>query len=152
MNDVGKENHDMKVLKSVFVALLFHLIMQVNILIQGKIYDTMIMLDISNIAFILLAVVFGVVVYLIFKKSGRNIYGTSTIIFAAIYVLFLCLSQTGYFMWLFKLIIPHYDETYYELDINAFLMGIAQTIAYVVSSIIYLIKSKKHPLELGCQR
>ena len=132
----------MKILKSIFVALLFHLIMQINILIQGKIYDAM--PDVSDFVCLLLSVVFGVVTYLIFKKLGRNTYWVSTIIFAVIYILFICfISKTNYFMWLFKLTIPCYDETYYELDINAMVTGLAHTIAYVVSSITYFIKSKR---------
>lgn len=132
----------MKILKSIFVALLFHLIMQINILIQGKIYD--VMPDVSDFVCLLLSVVFGVVTYLIFKKLGRNTYWVSTIIFAVIYILFICfISKTNYFMWLFKLTIPYYDETYYELDINAMVTGLAHTIAYVVSSITYFIKSKR---------
>ena len=132
----------MKILKSIFVALLFHLIMQINILIQGKIYDAM--PDVSDFVCLLLSVVFGVVTYLIFKKFGRNTYWISTIIFAVIYILFICfISKTNYFMWLFKLTIPYYDETYYELDINAMVTGLAHTIAYVVSSITYFIKSKR---------
>ena len=132
----------MKILKSIFVALLFHLIMQINILIQGKIYDAM--PDVSDFVCLLLSVVFGVVTYLIFKKLGRNTYWVSTIIFAVIYILFICfISKTNYFMWLFKLTIPYYDETYYELDINAMVTGLEHTIAYVVSSITYFIKSKR---------
>ena len=132
----------MKILKSIFVALLFLLIMQINILIQGKIYDAM--PDVSDFVCLLLSVVFGVVTYLIFKKLGRNTYWVSTIIFAVIYILFICfISKTNYFMWLFKLTIPYYDETYYELDINAMVTGLAHTIAYVVSSITYFIKSKR---------
>jgi len=132
----------MKILKSIFVALLFHLIMQINILIQGKIYDAM--PDVSDFVCLLLSVVFGVVTYLIFKKLGRNTYWVLTIIFAVIYILFICfISKTNYFMWLFKLTIPYYDETYYELDINAMVTGLAHTIAYVVSSITYFIKSKR---------
>ena len=132
----------MKILKSIFVALLFHLIMQINILIQGKIYDAM--PDVSDFVCLLLSVVFGVVTYLIFKKLGRNTYWVSPIIFAVIYILFICfISKTNYFMWLFKLTIPYYDETYYEHDINAMVTGLAHTIAYVVSSITYFIKSKR---------
>ncbi len=131
----------MKILKSIFFALMFHLIMQINILIQGKIYDTM--PDFSDFVYLILSVVFGIVAYFIFKKFSKNTYWVLTIIFVVIYISFICfVSKTNYFMWLFKLTVPYYDETYYELDINAMMTGLTHTIAYVVSSIIYLIKSK----------
>ena len=37
----------------------------------------------------------------------------------------------------------NYDDTYYELGVNAMLDGVLHTIGYVVSSTIYLIKNGK---------
>ena len=53
--------------------------------------------------------------------------------------------STNYFEWLFNLMKLNviYDDTYYELGVNAMVDGLLHTIGFVVSSTIYLIKSRR---------
>ena len=50
-----------------------------------------------------------------------------------------------YFKWLFNLMKLNvfYDDTYYELGVNAMADGLLHTIGFVVSSTIYLIKNRR---------
>ena len=131
----------MKMLKSIFVALLFHLIMLVNILLQIAIYDTS--ESGSVFVFLFLTGAYGAIVYFVsfwaFDNDERKIYWSSVATFALLYVVFICfVSKTYYFTWLFRLTVPRYSNTYYEIGIHALLTGLTHTVAYVISSVIYL--------------
>ena len=133
----------MSVFKSIFVALLFHLIMQIDILLQIAAYASG---NGATFVLVFLTFLFGIaafyVPFVVFENSDRKIYLGSVAVFAVLYILFICISATEYFTWLFKIAVPSYDKTYYEIDINALVTGVAHTVAYAVSSVLYLKASR----------
>ena len=134
----------MKIIKAVLFSVIIHLYMKIDMLLQIKSYDSN--SGMSNFLALVLPIMFAIVVYLMFKTLRKNEFWISTISFAVIYVLFICLgNSTSYFKWLFNLmnLDVYYDDTYYELGVNAILDGVLHTIGYVVSSTIYLIKNRK---------
>ncbi|MBQ8541672.1 MAG: hypothetical protein IJ435_09405 [Clostridia bacterium] len=134
----------MKMLKAILFSLLIHLYMQIDMLLQIKSYDSNV--GISNFLAFTLPIIFAVVVYFIFKTLNKKEFWISVISFVIIYVLFVYLgNSTNYFKWLFNLmkLSVFYDDTYYELGVNAIADGLLHTIGFVVSSAIYLIKNRR---------
>ena len=134
----------MKIIKAILFSLLIHLYIQFDMLLQIKSYDSN--SGMSDFFAFALPVIFAIIVYLIFANLTRKEFLISTISFVVVYVLFICLgNSTSYFKWLFNLmnLDVYYDDTYYELGVNAMLDGVLHTIGYVVSSTIYLIKNGK---------
>lgn len=131
-----------KALKPFVFGLLLHLYMQINILIQIKAYDSAPGFFSDMLAFIL-PIIFGFVVYCKLKNVTKVNFGITLLWFVALFVFFLVLGYvTDYFNWLFNLVV-FYDETYYELDINAMLDGLLHTISIVVVFVTYIVKLKK---------
>ena len=142
-NDL-EECGKMKIIKAVLFSLIIHVYMQIDTLLQIKSYDSN--SGISNFLVFVLPVIFAVVVYFIFKTLTKKEFWISIISFFIIYGLFVYLgSSTNYFKWLFNLmkLDIYYDETYYELGVNAMLDGVLHTIGFVVLSAIYLIKNRR---------
>ena len=135
----------MKIIKAILFSLLIHLYIQFDMLLQIKSYDSN--SGMSDFFALVLPVIFAIIVYrIIFANLTRKEFLISTISFVVVYVLFICLgNSTSYFKWLFNLmnLDVYYDDTYYELGVNAMLDGVLHTIGYVVSSTIYLIKNGK---------
>ncbi len=134
----------MKIIKAVLFSLLIHLYMQIDMLLQIKSYDSN--SGTSNFLAFTLPVIFAVVVYFIFKTLTKKEFWITIISFVIIYVLFVYLgSSTNYFKWLFNLmkLDVYYDDTYYELGVNAMLDGVLHTIGFIVSSATYLIKNRR---------
>jgi len=134
----------MKILKSILFSLLIHFYMQIDILLQIKTYDSN--SGISDFVAFALPIIFTIVVYYIFKSLDKKEFWITTVSFIAIYVMFIYLgNSTNYFEWLFNLMKLNviYDDTYYELGVNATVDGLLHTIGFVFSSTIYLIKNRR---------
>ena len=144
MSNIDERRIVMKILKSILFSLLIHFYMQIDILLQIKTYDSN--SGISDFVAFALPIIFTIVVYCIFKSLDKKEFWIATVSFIAIYVMFVCLgNSTDYFKWLFNLmkLDVFYDDTYYELGVNAMVDGLFHTIGFVVSSTIYLIKSRR---------
>ena len=118
--------------------------MQIDILLQIKSYDSN--SGVSDFLAFALPVIFAVVVYFIFKILTKKEFWVTIISFVIIFVLFVYLgNSTNYFKWLFNLmkLDVYYDDTYYELGVNAMLDGVLHTIGFIVSSAIYLLKNRR---------
>ena len=134
----------MKIIKAVLLSLLIQLYMQIDILLQIKSYDSN--SGVSDFLAFALPVIFAVVVYFIFKILTKKEFWVTIISFVIIFVLFVYLgNSTNYFKWLFNLmkLDVYYDDTYYELGVNAMLDGVLHTIGFIVSSAIYLLKNRR---------
>ena len=134
----------MKILKSILFSLLIHFYMQIDILLQIKTYDSN--SGVSDFVAFALPIIFTIVVYYIFKCLDKKEFWITTVSFIAIYVMFIYLgNSTNYFEWLFNLMKLNvfYDDTYYELGVNAMVDGLLHTIGFVFSSTIYLIKNRR---------
>ena len=134
----------MKIIKAVLLSLLIHLYMQFDILLQIKSYDSN--SGVSYFLSFILPIIFAVVVYFIFKTLTKKEFWVAIISFVIIYVLFVYLgNSTNYFKWLFNLmkLDVYYDDTYYELGVNAMLDGVLHTIGFIVSSAIYFKKTNE---------
>lgn len=139
----------MKVLKSVFLALLLHLYIQFDMFIQLKLYDSG--SSLADWAAILLPAIFGVVTYFLLKKICKNPNGIFIIAFAAICLVFIVLHyDINYFTSMYDEVnrIHHYNETYYELRVNAVCDGILHIVSFIVTYVIYAIRNNSRKGEI----
>ena len=134
----------MKILKSVVLALLLHLYIQLDMFIQLKLYDSGSFL--AGGAAILLPMIFGVATYFLLKKIYKKPSGIFIIAFATFCLIFIVLHyDIGYFTaMLYDEVnrVHHYNETYYELRVNAVADGILHMISFIVAYVTYLVRSK----------
>ncbi len=134
----------MKAIKAVMLTLGIHLYIQIDILLQIKSYDSR--WGDSDILALVLPIIFAVAVFFIIKTLTKKEFWISVISFVGIYVLFSFIGiTTDYFKWLFNLmqLDVYYDDSYYELGINAMLDGVLHMIAVTVSYIIGFIKIRR---------
>lgn len=133
----------MKVLKSVFLALILHLYIQFDMFIQLKLYDSGSFL--AGGASIMLPVIFGVVTYFLLMKIYKKPRGIFIITFAAFCLVFIVLHyDINYFTNLYGAVdrIYYYDKIDYELRVNAVFDGILHIVSFVVTYVVYLIRNK----------
>lgn len=132
----------MKVLKSVFLALLLHLYIQLDMFAQLKLYDSGSFL--ADGASIMLPAVFGVVTYFLLKKIYKKPSGIFIIAFAALCLFFVVLHyDIDYFTNLYGAVdrIYYYDRIDYELRVNAVFDGILHIVSFIVTYVIYMIRN-----------
>lgn len=134
-----------KALKPFLFGLLLYLYMQADILIQIKAYDSAPGFF-SYMLTLALPIIFGFVIYCKLKKCDRNQFWITLLCFVVLYIRFLIVGYaTDYFKWLFNLtnLSVFYDDTYYELGVNAILDGAYHTISMIVVCVVYLVKTKR---------
>ena len=134
----------MKILKPILLSILLHLYIQIDILIQTKLYDQNMYFD----GWLALPIIFAIAVYWIFRSLCKKEFWTALVSFVIIYAIFVYIGRTtDYFIWLLNLtnLSTYYDRSinYYELGINASADGLLHTIAFAISSVVYLIRHRK---------